>query len=76
MLPITLYLIENPLVAIGLGMLMALCVYNVLRRQVRVAMGLWVLMLVVLFYIYSQVGMPREDAMDSPSGAVGELAQP
>ena len=76
MLPITLYLIDNPLVATGLGILIALCVYNVLRRQVRVAMGLWVLMLVVLFYIHSQVGLPREDEMDSPNGAVGELAQP
>ena len=54
MLPITTYLLGNPLVAIGLGILVLLCIYNVLRKQVRVAMGLWLLVFVVLFYIYRQ----------------------
>ena len=31
----TLYLIANPLIGIGLGMLVFLCVYNILRPPVR-----------------------------------------
>ena len=33
---ITLYLITNPLIGIGLGLLVLLCAYNALRRQGRI----------------------------------------
>ena len=73
MLQITLYLIENTLVAMGLAILVALCIYNVLRRQVRVALAAWLLILVVLFYIHSQVGLPMEYEADL---SVEEIVQP
>ena len=65
MLSITMYLMSHPLVAIGLGILVLLCIYNVLRRQVRVAMGLWLLMLVVLFYIYMQAADLHPDTAEA-----------
>jgi hypothetical protein len=61
----TLYLIANPLIGIGLGMLGLLCVYNILRRQGRVAMGLWLLIVVVLFYVYVQVSGEAAEMNDS-----------
>jgi len=53
MVAITYFLIGNPLVALGLAILILLCIYNVLRRQVRTAMGLWLLIIVVFVYVYA-----------------------
>ncbi len=61
----TLYMIANPLIGIGLGMLGLLCVYNILRRQGRVAMGLWLLIVVVLFYVYVQISGEAAEMNDS-----------
>ena len=61
----TLYLIANPLIGIGLGMLGLLCVYNILRRQGRVAMGMWLLIIVVLFYVYVQISGEAAEMNDS-----------
>lgn len=79
MLPITQYLLQNPMVAFGLVILIALCIYNVLRRQTRVAMGAWLLILVVLFYIYTQASRPgveEPDLPDLPKSAMEDLVQP
>jgi len=54
MLLIAYYLMDHPLVAVGLGILFLVCIHNILRRQVRIAAGLWVLILVVLMYTYVQ----------------------
>ena len=67
MLPITYFLIANPFIALGLIILIALCIYNVFRRQVRVALGLWALIIVVLFYIHIQAGQGMEDEMSPES---------
>ena len=71
---ITYYLIGNPLVALGLALLILLCIYNVFRRQTRVAMGLWFLITIVLFYVHAQVADERlpEDAEELP---VPELSE-
>ena len=61
----TLYMIANPLLGIGLGMLGLLCVYNILRRQGRVAMGMWLLIIVVLFYVYVQISGEAAEMNDS-----------
>ena len=80
MLPITNYLIVNPMIAMGLIILVLLCIYNVFRRQVRVAMGAWMLILVVLFYVHTQTrsGADGPDDFDPelPENAMEELAQP
>ena len=85
MLSLTNYLIANPMIAMGLVILILLCIYNVLRRQARVAMGSWLLILVVLFYIYSQTSRPGADGADPmgefdeaelPDNATEELVQP
>ena len=65
MLSITYYLMGNPLIAAGLVILVLLCIYNILRRQVRVASGLWLVIVVVLLYVYVQAtsewsGTPAE----------------
>jgi hypothetical protein len=52
---VILYLIANPFLGIGLVLLGLLCVYNALRRQSRVAMGMWLVMVVVMFYVYVHV---------------------
>ena len=54
MLAITYYLIANPMIALGLAILVLLCFYNVLRRQARTAMALWLLIVVVFIYVYVQ----------------------
>lgn len=54
MLTITYYMIANPLIALGLAILIVLFLYNTLRRQARIALGLWLLMVVVFVYIYVQ----------------------
>ena len=74
MLPVTYYLMANPLVGVGFALLILLCVYNVFRRQVRIALGLWLLIIIVLFYIKLQVG---EDDIDGPPTElpVPELAE-
>ena len=61
----TLYLIANPLIGIGLVLLGLLCLYNIVRRQGRVAMGMWMLMVVVLFYVYVQVSAESAELNDS-----------
>ena len=72
MLLIAYYLMGHPLVAVGLGILFLVCIHNILRRQVRIAAGLWVLIIVVLLYIYVQAigepsGTPAETAGEEPS---------
>ncbi len=70
------------MIAMGLIILVVLCIYNVLRRQARVAMGSWLLILVVLFYIYSQTSRPGADGTDESDeaelrgDAMEELVQP
>jgi hypothetical protein len=85
MLSITLYLIANPMIALGLIILVVLGIYNVLRRQASMAMGSWLLILVVLFYIYSQTSRPGADGphgidefdeAELPGDAMEELVQP
>jgi hypothetical protein len=70
MLDITQYLIANPLVGIGLGILVLLCIYNVLRRQMRVAVGIWLVVLAVLFYVHRQAAQAYADMPDT------DLVQP
>jgi peptidoglycan/LPS O-acetylase OafA/YrhL len=70
MLPITYYFIAHPLVGLGFGLLIALCIHNVFRRQVRIALGLWLLIIIVLFYIKVQVS---DDELD---GEPTELRAP
>ena len=67
MLPITYFLIANPFIALGLIILIALCVYNVFRRQLRIAIGLWALIIVVLFYIHLQARQGWDGQMSSES---------
>ena len=62
---ITLYLIANPLIGLGLGLLALLCAYNALRRQGRIAMGMWLAVVVVLFYVYVQVSGEAAEMDDS-----------
>jgi ABC-type spermidine/putrescine transport system permease subunit II len=62
---ITLYLIANPLIGIGLGLLVLLCAYNALRQQGRIAMGMWLAVVVVLFYVYVQVSGEAAEMDDS-----------
>ena len=62
---ITLYLIANPLIGIGLGLLVLLSSYNALRRQGRIAMGMWLAVVVVLFYVYVQVSGEAAEMDDS-----------
>ena len=69
MLPITLYLIGNPLIAVGLALLILLCITSVLRRQVRSAIGLWVLILVCFLYVYLQAAALQEAGDESPAEA-------
>lgn len=64
MLPITYYLIGNPFIALGLAILVLVCIYNILRRQVRVAAGLWLLIIVVLLYSYVQALNERSGTAD------------
>lgn len=52
---VILYLITNPFLGVGLVLLALLIMYNVIRRQTRIAMGMWLLMVAVLFYIWVQV---------------------
>jgi len=52
--PITYYLIGHPLIALGLAMLVILCVVSVLRRQVRTAIALWALVFMTFLYVYLQ----------------------
>lgn len=73
------FLAANPLVAVGLGILAVLCVHNLLRRQVRVAVSLWLLIVVTLFFISRQPvrrdappPLPPDD-LDVPAG---ELVRP
>jgi hypothetical protein len=49
------YMIANPFIGIGLALLALLTMYNVIRRQTRLAMGMWLLMVAVLFYVWVQV---------------------
>ena len=63
MLPITYYLMANPFVALGLALLILLCIYNIFRRQVRAALGLWLLVIIVLFYVKVQV---TDDELEGP----------
>lgn len=64
MLDITQYLIANPLIALGLGILVALCVYNLLRREMKVAIGMWLAILAVLFYVHVQAAARYADEQD------------
>ena len=66
----TQFLIANPYIAIGLAILVALLVHNLLRRQVRTALTLWLITMVVLIYVWLQVTRG-----DDPIGDT-ELVQP
>ena len=74
MFPITYYLIGHPLVALGLSMLILLCVVSVLRKQVRAAIALWALVLMTFLYVYLQTKAPPARAA-TPTEAVGEAAE-
>ena len=65
MLPITYYLIANPLIACGLAILVVLCIANVLRRRVRIAIGLWLVILVTLVYVYMQAAIEQRELPDT-----------
>ena len=65
MLPITYYLIANPLIAIGLAILVVLCIANVLRRRVRTALGLWLVILATLVYVYMQAAIEQRERPDT-----------
>lgn len=74
MLAITYYLIGNPLVALGLALLILLCFYNVLRRQTRTAFSLWLVIVVVFIYVYVQAAeqarryAPQDRTSTAPAG--------
>ena len=70
---VTLYLIANPLIAIGTALLGLLFVYNMMRRQVRIAVGMWLAIVAVLFYVFVQVSAEPDELGDiemvAPPGA-------
>ena len=70
---VTLYLIANPLIAIGTALLGLLFVYNMMRRQVRIAVGMWLAIVAVLFYVLVQVSAETDELSSSdmvaPPGA-------
>ncbi len=70
---VTLYLIANPLIAIGTALLGLLFVYNMMRRQVRIAVGMWLAIVAVLFYVFVQVSAETDELSDiemvAPPGA-------
>jgi|TARA_B100001964_G_C13750735_1_gene387369 lipopolysaccharide export LptBFGC system permease protein LptF len=70
---VTLYLIANPLIAIGTALLGLLFVYNMMRRQVRIAVGMWLAIVAVLFYVLVQVSAETDELSDiemvAPPGA-------
>lgn len=70
MYDVTLYLMANPLIATGLGLLALLTIYNVLRGQTRVALGMWLVFVAALFYVWVQVSSDREGIDDA------ELVEP
>ncbi|MBT3342737.1 MAG: hypothetical protein HN712_10780 [Gemmatimonadetes bacterium] len=61
MLDLTNYLIANPLVAAGLGILALLVLHNLRRGQPRIAIGMALLIFVTVFYISRQI-LTDEDA--------------
>ena len=71
---VILYLIANPFLGVGLSLMVLLCVYNALLRRSRVALGLWLVAVVVMFYVYVQVSAENSDmnAVDlaAPPGEV------
>jgi len=69
--PITSYLIGHPLVAVGLAMLVILCVVSVLRKQVRTAIAMWALVLMTFFYLYLQTRASPAPGV-APTAAVDE----
>ena len=58
---VVLYLIANPFIGVGLALLVLLCAYNLFRRKPRVAMGLWFVTVVVMFYVYVQVTAENDE---------------
>ena len=65
MLPITYYLFANPLIVIGLAILVVLCIVNVLRRRVRIAIGMWMVILVTMIYVYIQAAAEQRELPDT-----------
>ncbi len=55
MLELTNYLIANPLVAVGLAILVWLILHNLRRGQPRIAVGMGMIVCVTLFYIFRQM---------------------
>ena len=55
MLDLTNYLIANPLVAVGLGILALLVLHNLRRGQPRIAVSMVMLICVTVFYIFRQM---------------------
>ena len=74
MFPITYYLIGHPLIALALAMFAILCVISVLRRQVRFAITLWVLILITFLYVYVQSTASLVPGA-TPTEAVGDEAE-
>ena len=72
MFPITSYLIGHPLDAVGLAMLVILCVISVLRKQIRTAIAMWALVLMTFLYLYLQTRASPAPG-SAPTAAVGEL---
>lgn len=66
----TQFLIANPYIAIGLAILVALLVHNLLRRQVRTALTLWLIIAVVVLYAWLQV------RVDDPIGDTEPVQPP
>ncbi len=71
MLDLTHYLIANPMVAAGLGILALLVLHNLRRGQPRVAIGMALLIFVAVFYISRQVLTVTE----VPPGLDGDVMQ-
>jgi hypothetical protein len=60
MLDLTNYLIANPLVAVGLGILALLVLHNLRRGQPRIAVSMVMLICVTGFYIFRQMVVDAE----------------
>ena len=74
MFPITSYLIGHPLIALGLAIFVLLCAVSVLRKQIRTAITLWVLILITFLYVYVQTtaspapGVPPTEVSGDDTG--------
>ncbi len=74
MLDLTNYLIANPLVAAGLGILVWLILHNLRRGQQRIAVGMALVICVTIFYIFRQMAMDAK--AESEQEVVETIAPP